>query len=174
MRYLVALLGLLTLNVTSLVAPSPASAAAPLTLWVIVGFGSQKCIDDPNFATANNVVFDIWTCVSPRQRNEQWIWRQKEPAVYEIVNAHSGKCMTVQNGSMNNNAAILQFDCNGGANQEWGQLPSFSYNGYDYYSIMNWKSGRCITVKNVGVTNGSKLLQFDCNDASNSTWTWRA
>jgi hypothetical protein len=36
-----------------------------------------------------------------------------------IVNMHSGKCMGVTGGSLQNGAAVVQWDCNGHEDQRW-------------------------------------------------------
>jgi endoglucanase len=40
---------------------------------------------------------------------------------YWVFNAASRKCLTVQNASTANNAAVLQFTCNSPGSNEWVQ-----------------------------------------------------
>jgi hypothetical protein len=109
------------------------------------------------------------------------------------VNAASGKCLTVQNGSASNNATVLQYSCNNGANERWTYLPvpfssvppppnmtevSFyliNIGGKSYFSdkqfkIKNVNSGRCLTVKNASTDDGATLLQYDCNSPGSNVW----
>ncbi|MET8146062.1 RICIN domain-containing protein [Sphaerisporangium sp. NPDC005288] len=168
-RSIMALFGAVVLGVTVLAASSPANAA---TYWVIRGFGSQKCIDNPNYASGN-VQLDIWSCVSPRQSNEQWEWVPAGDDSFIIVNRSSGKCLTVYGASYDNNAPIIQYACNYGANQRWFQDNArTTQGGYDYYMIRNAKSQKCIAVQNASTANGAKLLQYTCNTGPNEIWTW--
>ncbi|MFE1907630.1 RICIN domain-containing protein [Streptomyces gardneri] len=55
---------------------------------------------------------------------------------------HSGKCLEVADWSTTNGAAVCQWTCTGGANQQWEQIPS-NYSGEYYYrNIHSGKGAR--------------------------------
>jgi len=128
----------------------------------------------------------IYTCTGTAI-NERW---NNETAVtnsdFWTFNAASGKCLTVQNASMSNNAAIIQFSCTSGANERWVYDPVTCaggciienpkiINGVQYrfvhsYKIRNLNSNRCITVKNASRDSGATLLQYDCNTSGSNQW----
>ena len=168
-RIFQAVLALVMLGTTVAVTESPAFAASygPYVSW---GFQSQKCTDDPNSATGNNVALEIWTCNGGK--NQQWYYEDTGDGYYWIVNVASGKCLTVKNAALTDNTPIIQYACNYGANEEWSISPLFQdQNDYYYYGwISNRRSGSCLTVQNESSSNGGKLVQFTCNYGGNEEW----
>ncbi|KUL23916.1 RICIN domain-containing protein [Actinoplanes awajinensis] len=138
-----------------------------------MGEQSKKCIDVPHANPANNVVMTIYTCQFPQVPNQLWWDTGSEPGYYNIFTLYGAveKCLTVLNASTADNAAIIQFDCNGGDNEEW-YVNHRSGQTAGYYEIINHKSRKCLTVKNRGTANGSTLLQFTCNGGTNQSWFW--
>jgi hypothetical protein len=108
---------------------------------------------------------------------------------YWTFNAVSRKCLTVQNASSSNNAAVLQYTCNGGTNERWRYeefqfgtdssgnriaegtvIGGVLYLATSYFKIVNVNSGLCLTVKDTGTDNGDTLLQYDCASAGSNEW----
>ncbi|GAB3238815.1 RICIN domain-containing protein [Glycomyces halotolerans] len=86
-----------------------------------------------------------------------------------ITARHSGKCMDVVNGSSEDGAEIIQYDCHGGANQQWQLQPT----GGGYYQIVAWNSGKCIDVDGNSTSNGARIIQWPCNGGTNQQWELR-
>jgi hypothetical protein len=145
--------------------PAFAESVGPLEIY---GLASNKCIDDPENSMSNNQVMDIYTCLETT--NEQFYIEGVPDNHVWIVNVKSGKCLTVQNALMTNNAPIIQYTCTYGGNEEWDRSWVYVQKYGLVFTIVNAKSGRCITIQNLGTTNNSKLLQFDCNQGENQLW----
>jgi hypothetical protein len=80
---------------------------------------------------------------------------------YQLVFAHSSKCVDVQNGSTSNGALIQQWDCLAPAthlNQVFQLVPV----GSPWFQIRNINSGRCIDVIGASTANGGWLQQWNC------------
>ncbi|MFC9593989.1 RICIN domain-containing protein [Streptomyces sp. NPDC056944] len=73
---------------------------------------------------------------------------------------HSGKCLEVADWSTANGAAVRQWTCTDGANQQWEQIPS-NYPGEYYYRNMH--SGKCMEIGGWGTNNGATANQWDCH-----------
>lgn len=164
----------LTLATTALVVlEAPAAAATPRGPFYYAGLGSKRCIDNPNNNLRDNIRMDIWNCVANAD-NELWREIPTSDGFVEIKNVKSGKCLTVQNASLENNAAIIQYACTGTNNAQWRPSPAYDGSKWDYYFLENRRSGKCISVRNASVENGALLVQHECvfNGSDNNVWTW--
>ncbi|HEX8149985.1 MAG TPA: RICIN domain-containing protein [Pyrinomonadaceae bacterium] len=85
---------------------------------------------------------------------------------YEIVSRHTGKCLDVSGVSYANGAAVHQWDCVGGANQQW-QLVS---NGDGYYRIIARHSGKALDVAGGSLNDGAAVIQQDYVGAASQQW----
>ncbi|GGN62322.1 hypothetical protein GCM10010112_20360 [Actinoplanes lobatus] len=153
--------------------PALAATVGPVYIW---GYDSQKCIDNPNSSTANGTVQIIFSCYEPRNANQSWTFITTEGKYWNIKNGSSGKCLTVKGASTENSAAVIQYTCNNGDNEEWyteytGIYVEWGWRA-DYYRIINRKSGKCLTVKNASTSNSAQLLQYTCNGGTNQNWSW--
>ncbi|NEA20535.1 RICIN domain-containing protein [Streptomyces halstedii] len=72
--------------------------------------------------------------------------------------------MTVHGASTAKGAAVDQYTCVGAANQRWKLLYTSQY-GLAY--LINEKSGKCLDVQGGGKSNGTKIIQWDCNSRKN-------
>ncbi|GAA1270174.1 RICIN domain-containing protein [Sphaerisporangium rubeum] len=88
-------------------------------------------------------------------------------ARYERLNVrHSGKCVDVRDGSTADNGVIIQYTCNGGANQQW----TFRDAGGGYAQIVARNSGRCLDVTSGSTADGAGIIQYTCNGGANQQW----
>ncbi|GAA1986820.1 RICIN domain-containing protein [Kitasatospora viridis] len=85
---------------------------------------------------------------------------------HTLTNAKSGKLMDVSGGSTANGAPIIQWQSNGGTNQQW-TLNRLADNVYTLTSV---KSGRCLEVPNWSTGTGLQLDQWTCNGGANQQW----
>jgi len=83
-----------------------------------------------------------------------------------ITVRHSGKCLDVRNGSSSDSAAVIQYDCNSGHNQQW-RIQSI---GGGWVQIVARHSGKCLDVNSVSTENGATLLQYTCGSGHNQQW----
>ncbi|WP_100447515.1 RICIN domain-containing protein [Glycomyces xiaoerkulensis] len=86
-----------------------------------------------------------------------------------MVARHSGKCADVVNGSSEDGAEIIQYDCHGGSNQDW----QFQSTGDGYYQIVSWASGKCLDVSDESTDNGAQIIQWSCGGGTNQQWELR-
>ncbi|XXY51646.1 RICIN domain-containing protein [Sorangium sp. So ce269] len=95
---------------------------------------------------------------------------QGSGATYYTLGArHSGKCLDVNGASSADGAAVQQWSCNGGSNQQW-QLQSA---GSGYYRVVARHSGKCLGVVSSSTADGAVVKQYACSSGSNQQWeTW--
>lgn len=171
-RILHAAVGLITLAAGALMLPSPASADIAGNR-LIVGYGSGKCINDPNSALPNGTQMIIYTCVTYIAANQEWYFKSSDGINWQISNVQSGRCLTVSGASNADNAAIVQWDCTKNGNETWQTSAPVIHNSVgDYVELINTKSGSCITVQDKSTANNALLLQFRCNGGANQLWHW--
>lgn len=87
---------------------------------------------------------------------------------YQIMARHSGKCLDVTGGSVDNGAPVIQWDCHGRDNQQW----TFTPIGAGYYKIIARHSGRVLDVFG-GIFSGGNdidVQQRDYNGSANQMW----
>ncbi|WP_158727421.1 RICIN domain-containing protein [Streptomyces sp. NRRL S-31] len=87
-------------------------------------------------------------------------------ATYMIVNAHSRKCLEIENSSKRNGARAQQWTCNGQAGSKW-HLKSVSR--VDVYFV-NAHSGKCLEIENSSKRDGARAQQWACNGQAGSKW----
>ncbi|XYH93542.1 RICIN domain-containing protein [Sorangium sp. So ce1128] len=97
------------------------------------------------------------------------ISRDPTATYYTLGARHSGKCLDVNGASTADGAAVQQWTCNGGSNQQW-QLQSA---GSGYYRVVARHSGKCLDVVRSSTADGAAVQQYACNGGSNQQWeTW--
>jgi chitinase len=133
--------------------PTATPTASSGVGYTYVGGGSGKCLDDPNGATANGTQLDIQNCGT--SANEQFVYSGGTLQVH-------GKCVTVEGASVDNNARIILYTCNGKTNQAWT---------YTNSTFVGGQSGKCITVQGASTSAGALILLYTCNGKTNQVWT---
>jgi ricin-type beta-trefoil lectin protein len=82
----------------------------------------------------------------------------------EVLNGKSGKCLSVDDGSLADGALVIQWTCNGGPEQQW----TFANND----TWLNVRSGKCLSVEGGGsVAVGAHVIQWTCNGGPEQQWT---
>lgn len=84
-----------------------------------------------------------------------------------IKNAHSNKCLEIENSSKVNGAKAQQWSCVGQSGAKWKLRPL----GNDQYLIVNVNSGKCLEVENGWRHDGARIQQWTC-DASLGHQKW--
>lgn len=87
---------------------------------------------------------------------------QSGPGV-EIASLATEKCLDVEGGSLSSGADVIQFTCNGSANQHW-RVQESHVSGRFY--LQNEKSGLCLDVRIGGPQDGT-LQQYTCHYRGN-------
>ena len=83
-----------------------------------------------------------------------------------LVARHSGKCADVSDESTADRAAIIQWPCTGGANQQWQAVDV----GGGYVQLRARHSGKCLDVSSGSTADGARLLQWPCGSGTNQQW----
>jgi hypothetical protein len=83
----------------------------------------------------------------------------------DLYNFLSNQCLQPVNGSTLQGAAIVQEPCNGGAAQQWVNVP-VSGNIFHYQNVL---SGLCLDARG-GAVNGTPVQQWTCTSISNENW----
>jgi Ricin-type beta-trefoil lectin domain-like len=122
------------------------------------GKGTQMLEDHGNSLASGGTV-DVWTQVAQTtnqdpmatgpyglitQANYLWEFVPANPGngpsildgPGELINRQSGLCLDIDNNSQDNNAAIDQWTCNGGANQQWAAEPD-NNGSYEVVSVLD-------------------------------------
>lgn len=79
---------------------------------------------------------------------------------------HSGKCLDVADNSSADSAAVVQWTCNGGLNQQWRLTDA----GSGYVTVVAQHSGKCLDVANASTAAGAYVNQYYCNGGTNQQW----
>ncbi|GAB2750905.1 family 43 glycosylhydrolase [Streptomyces bullii] len=75
---------------------------------------------------------------------------------YTLTNRNSGKCLEVAASSSADGANVMQYACNGGANQRW-RLEDL---GDDTHRLVNVASGKVLDTENCSSADGADLRQW--------------
>ncbi|MGW2614935.1 family 43 glycosylhydrolase [Streptomyces sp. NPDC001500] len=78
------------------------------------------------------------------------------PTSYTLVNRNSGKCLDVAGGSAADGANVLQWTCNGGANQKW----RVEDQGDDTSRLVNVATGKVLDTADCSTADGADLRQW--------------
>ncbi|HYC86976.1 MAG TPA: RICIN domain-containing protein [Chryseosolibacter sp.] len=85
---------------------------------------------------------------------------------YRLVNRNSGKVADVNGGSTADGAQVIQWQYNGGTNQQW-QLVHI---GEGFYRVVNRKSGKNLDVNGGSLNAGANIIQWPTNNGRNQQW----
>ncbi|MDH6219588.1 RICIN domain-containing protein [Streptomyces pseudovenezuelae] len=85
---------------------------------------------------------------------------------YTIKNVNSGLLADVYQGSTADNASVIQWQSNSGANQQWN-IVRVSGN---LYKIVNRNSGKVLDLSNSSHAKGAALVQRTYNGGNNQLW----
>ncbi|KUN58237.1 hypothetical protein AQJ46_43280 [Streptomyces canus] len=89
--------------------------------------------------------------------------------IFEIVAAHSGKCLDVEGWGTHDGARVIQWPCHGGNNQKW----YLERRADNQWQIRSLHSGKCLDAHNPALTappQGTRLQQWTCLGGQNQAW----
>jgi hypothetical protein len=75
----------------------------------------------------------------------------------------NGNCMDVPNSATTNALQLVQFSCNGGANQTFTFTPVSG----DVYTIGTLTSGSCVDITGRSTADNAAVIQYTCNGQTN-------
>ncbi|MER7483566.1 RICIN domain-containing protein [Streptomyces sp. NPDC126510] len=85
---------------------------------------------------------------------------------YNFVAQHSSRCIDVKDNSAADSYDVVQYDCNGGLNQQWRLKATDS----GYVQIIAEHSGKCLDVANGSNDPGAYVQQYRCTTGTNQQW----
>ena len=81
-----------------------------------------------------------------------------------LLGVQSGRCLDVPNLSQTNGTKLSIWDCNGGANQQWTQTSSSTFQVY---------GNKCLELPS-GAAAGAQVQIWDCTGGTNQQWRFNA
>ncbi|WP_433500466.1 endo-1,4-beta-xylanase [Sphaerimonospora sp. CA-214678] len=139
-----------TPNPTPTVTPPPGGGGS----GTIRGAGSGRCVDVPNYSTADGTQLQLWDCHGGT--NQQWTSTSSGE-----LRVYGNKCLDA--GGTGDGAVVQIYSCWGGDNQKW----RVNSDG----TIVGVQSGKCLDATGNGTGNGTKLQIYSCWGGSNQKWT---
>jgi len=126
---------------------------------MLVGSGSNRCIDVPGSSTSNGTQVQLWDCHGGT--NQRWTYTSgKQLQVY------GNKCLDANGQGTSNGTAVIIWDCNGQANQQWNVNADGSISGV--------QSGLCLDAAGAATANGTKIQLYSCWGGANQKWSLRS
>lgn len=162
------------------------AAAAGEAKWTFIvpkttdpdhGASDPRCADVAWNSVDNGARVILFDCYGTN--NQKWapIWVAGTGTPYGaamFVNANSGKCLDLANGSTANGAHVIQWNCHNGSNQQWEVvLPAGADPATHEWPVMfkNRATGKCLDLDNRNTVNGTGFLQWDCEGLNNQLFT---
>ncbi len=90
---------------------------------------------------------------------------QAADQIVKLVSAQNGKCLQPAGRSLSTGVEIVQMTCDGSTAQQWTVHPVSSTKVH----LINRNSGLCMDAFG-GATNGTPIIQWECNTISNENW----
>ncbi|MET9228841.1 RICIN domain-containing protein [Lentzea sp. NPDC003310] len=161
------------------------AAVAGGAVWTLIvpktndpKFGSTapRCADVAWNSVDNGARTILFDCYGTN--NQKWgpIWVESDSqyGTAMFVNANSGKCLDLANGSAANGAHVIQWNCHNGSNQQWDVvLPAGADPQTHVWPVLfkNRATGKCLDLDNANTVNGTGFLQWDCHGNANQLFT---
>jgi hypothetical protein len=125
-------------------------------------YALNECMSTTNAVTGNNGAGDIYTCATSGDPN--WAIVQVSSGVYEIHQAASGECLTVNKGLVNTpSTGMTLWTCEGQVGSRFNITQVGS--NYTFNSIDN--TGMCLDVYGAHSSDGTVMDLYTCIGHSN-------
>jgi len=82
------------------------------------------------------------------------------------LTVYGNKCLDASGRGTANGTAVIIYDCNSQANQQW----NLNANG----TVTGVQSGLCLDANSAATANGTKIILWSCNGGSNQQWSTRS
>jgi poly(hydroxyalkanoate) depolymerase family esterase len=127
---------------------------APASSGLIVGTGSNRCVDVPGSPAANGTQAVLWDCNGGVNQT----FTRTSAGELRV----GDKCLEAQGWGTANGTTAVVWDCTGGANQHWNLNANGTYT--------NVHNGLCLDASGGATANGTKLILWACSGTSNQQW----
>ena len=135
-------------------APPSAVGFDPNKCYTFAGKQSAKVMEIPNGALTNGAFVEQRTFVEGA-KNQMWKLKDNGDGTYRIVNANSGKTITIENARTTPSTNAIQMDWNTGDNQRF----TLAKNTEGYYKILAKHSNLPLEVKYSSLVDGARIWQ---------------
>jgi hypothetical protein len=98
------------------------------------------------------------------------LWGDVGSTSYHISSVHSGLLLDVTGASKTAGAQIIQWNNNGGANQDWTLVSA----GGGYFYIVNKNSGLYLDVSGSSTSAGANIVQWTSSGGASQQWSLAA
>lgn len=138
--------------------PSGGGGISPTAWYNVVNQGSNKCVDEAGWGTANGTPLQQWAC-GTGQQNQQWQLTPLTSGYYRVSPRFApGLAWDVTGVSTAEAAPMQLWSFVGGNNQQWLAQPQGSG-----WSFVARHSGKCLDVPGAQAADGARLQQATCN-----------
>jgi len=121
--------------------------------------GASKCLDVPGTSATPGTRLQIWDCNNGT--NQTWTYTTaNELSVYS---GGTRRCLAAENGGASAGTTAVITSCDNGSGQKW-RLNSDN-------SVASVQSGLCLDVYGARTANGTQVILWTCNGATNQRWT---
>ena len=168
---------------TSSPAPSPTGSPLPPSGGSFTSRHSNLCLAAPQGRTDAGAQLVQRSCGTDFGTGFLLVAKD-QPDTYELVNSGTSRCADVLGASMDDGAPVVQWDCNGGANETFQLRPLADTTGADtgYVQIIALHSGKCLDVTAISAEENAPIQQYTCRDpaaeidpaAGNQSWKFTA
>jgi hypothetical protein len=100
--------------------------------------------------------------------SQEWSFLRQSNGTYEVVNASTGKCLSLYYGRTNQGAPLVQYDCHGWSDQQWRIIP-LSRGGVSF-ELQSAASGYYVDVPGGTPVWGTQLDVWSLNLSLNQAW----
>ena len=128
----------------------------------------NRCASVWDGDVGNGQRITLWDCAPGGAPSQQYTFEPygDSPNKYRVKANHSGKCLSVIRGEIENGAKIVQWACEDTAgNAAWKLEPQSGG-----YRLRNTRSDRCMSVWAGDPENGAEFTLWDCADSQNMTF----
>lgn len=129
----------------------------------IRGQGSNRCVDDYDWNTADGAEVKLYDCSGNTAQEFEFTY---VGGYYRIRNRNANKCLDNSAGGTAPGTNVVLWTCSGGVNQDWQIVDR----GGGWFALRARVSGLCLDVVGAGTANGTDLNLWTCNYGSNQVW----
>jgi DNA-binding beta-propeller fold protein YncE/cytochrome c551/c552 len=135
---------------------------------------SNMALDNANGSTAEGNLMVQWPDAAASNANQQWevvpVTESLFPSgIYKVTAKHSGKSIDIAGLSTGNNAAVNQWDYNGGENQKM----KIEHTGNGYFTITPLHSGKPLQLPTGSLADDANIFQGPYTNTDYQKWIIR-
>lgn len=139
-----------------------------LATWINLNSGKYLDLQGPD--ANNGEIVHQWT--STGASNQLWRRSAANDTYAELHSGYDNLCMGVIGASKNFGASIVQWGCNGSADQQW----AFAWTGqmvddqWPVFNIVNLNTHQCLGISGGSKDVGAPAVQWWCNGSADQGW----